>query len=72
MVAPSGPLLSLPFAVLLTGPADPARLAEAPWLIREMTISHVPSAANFVVVAPDCGDLARVASRGSASATSVP
>ena len=48
VVAPSGPLLSLPFAVLLTGPADPARLAEAPWLIREMTISHVPSAANFV------------------------
>ena len=50
VVAPSGPLLSLPFAVLLTGPADPARLAEAPWLIREMTISHVPAAANFVAL----------------------
>ncbi len=48
VVAPSGPLLSLPFAVLLTGPADPARLGEAPWLIRDFAISHVPSAANFV------------------------
>jgi CHAT domain-containing protein len=48
VVAPSGPLLSLPFAVLLTGPGDPARLAEAPWLIRDFTIAHVPSAANFV------------------------
>ncbi len=50
VVAPSGPLLSLPFAVLLTGPGDPARLAEAPWLIREFTIAHVPSPANFVAL----------------------
>jgi len=48
VVAPSGPLLSLPFAVLLTGPGDPARLGEAPWLIRDFPIAHVPSAANFV------------------------
>jgi CHAT domain-containing protein/tetratricopeptide (TPR) repeat protein len=48
VVAPSGPLLSLPFAVLLTAPADPTRLGEAPWLIRDFTIAHVPSAANFV------------------------
>ncbi len=48
VVAPSGPLLSVPFAVLLTGPADPARLTDAPWLLREFTIAHVPSAANFV------------------------
>ncbi len=48
VVAPSGPLLSLPFAVLLTGPGDPARLTEAPWLIRDFPIAHVPSAANFV------------------------
>jgi CHAT domain-containing protein len=48
VVAPSGALLSLPFAVLLTGPGDPALLGEAPWLIREFTIAHVPSAANFV------------------------
>jgi len=50
VVAPSGPLLSLPFAVLLTGPAEPSQLAEAPWLLRDFTISHVPSAANFVAL----------------------
>ncbi len=50
VVAPSGVLLSLPFPLLLTGPADPADLAGAPWLIRQMTIAHVPSAANFVAL----------------------
>jgi CHAT domain-containing protein len=50
VVAPSGPLLSVPFALLLTGPADPANLQGAPWLIRQMTIAHVPSAANFVAL----------------------
>jgi CHAT domain-containing protein len=50
VVAPSGPLLSLPFALLLTGSADPANLQAAPWLIRQMTIAHVPSAANFVAL----------------------
>ncbi|HEV7264400.1 MAG TPA: CHAT domain-containing protein [Falsiroseomonas sp.] len=47
-VAPSGPLLALPFEVMLTGPADPDRLAEAPFLVRRMAIAHVPAAANFV------------------------
>jgi CHAT domain-containing protein len=47
VVAPPGPLLALPFEVLLTGPADPARLAEAPWLVRRFTLAHVPSPANF-------------------------
>ncbi len=50
VVAPSGALLSLPFSVLLTGPGDPSHLADAPWLIRQMTIAHVPSAANFVAL----------------------
>ncbi|MGA3398464.1 MAG: CHAT domain-containing protein [Acetobacteraceae bacterium] len=50
VLAPSGALLSLPFAVLLTGPGDSVRLAEAPWLIRDFTIAHVPSAANFVAL----------------------
>ncbi len=50
VVAPTGRLLALPFAVLLTGPADAANLAAAPWLIRQMTIAHVPSAANFVAL----------------------
>jgi CHAT domain-containing protein len=48
VVAPSGPLLSLPFEVMLTGQADPTRLAEAPWLVRQFTIAHVPAPSNFV------------------------
>ena len=48
VIAPTGPLLSLPFEVLLTGPADLGKLAEAPWLLREATITHVPAATNFV------------------------
>ena len=48
VVAPSGPLLSLPFEVLLTGPADDAHLADAPWLLRRFTITHVPAPSNFV------------------------
>jgi len=47
-VAPSGPLLALPFEVLLTGPASPTDLAQAPFLVRRVAISHVPAAANFV------------------------
>ena len=50
VVAPSGPLLALPFAVLLTGPASQADLGGAPWLIRQMSLAHVPSAANFVAL----------------------
>ncbi len=48
VVAPSGPLLSLPFEVLLTGPAEPTHLAEAPWLARQFTLAHVPAPSNFV------------------------
>ncbi len=48
VVAPSGPLLSLPFEVLLTGPAQADDLANAPWLLRRFPIAHVPSPANFV------------------------
>lgn len=50
VVAPSGALLALPFAILLTGPAHADDLAAAPWLIRQMPISYVPSAANFVAL----------------------
>jgi CHAT domain-containing protein len=46
--APTGPLLSLPFEVMLTGPADPTKLATAPWLVRQATITHVPAPTNFV------------------------
>ncbi len=47
-VVPSGPLLSLPFGVLLTGPAEQDDLAGAPWLIKQVAIEHVPAPANFV------------------------
>lgn len=48
VVAPSGPLLSLPFALLPTGPADQTDLSHAPWLIRTTNLAYVPAAANFV------------------------
>ena len=48
VVAPTGPLLSLPFEVLLTGPTSQDKLAEAPWLIRQYTLAHVPAPSNFV------------------------
>ncbi len=48
VVAPTGPLLSIPFGLLLTGPADPANLVRAPWLLRQASIAHVPAASNFV------------------------
>ncbi|WP_158927920.1 CHAT domain-containing tetratricopeptide repeat protein [Acidisphaera sp. S103] len=47
-VAPSGSLLSVPFAALLTGSATAGDLSQAPFLIRSVAISHVPSAASFV------------------------
>lgn len=50
IVVPTGPLLSLPFEVLLTGEASPTALAAAPWLVRQFPISHVPAAANFVAL----------------------
>jgi CHAT domain-containing protein len=48
VVVPSGPLLAVPFEVLLSGPADAAHLAQAPWLVRQFTLTHVPAPANFV------------------------
>ncbi len=47
-VVPSGALLALPFEIMLTGPADPANLAGAPWLMQRFAITHVPAPANFV------------------------
>ncbi len=56
VVAPPGPLLALPFEVLLTGPADPSRLSVAPWLARRFTLAHVPSPANFTGLRKIAGD----------------
>lgn len=54
VVAPTGPLLSLPFGILVTGPtgsglaqANPGR---APFLLRRMSVAHVPAASNFVAL----------------------
>jgi CHAT domain-containing protein len=47
-VAPTGTLLSIPFGALLTGPATADAFDKAPFLIRRMTVSHVPSVASFV------------------------
>ncbi|MBN9559625.1 MAG: CHAT domain-containing protein [Alphaproteobacteria bacterium] len=47
-VAPTGAMLALPMEVLLTGPADAGNLAQAPWLVRKFSLSHVPAASNFV------------------------
>lgn len=49
VVAPAGPLLAVPFNILLTGPAGPD-LAKAPWLVRRMAVTHVPAAANFIAL----------------------
>ena len=54
-VVPAGPLLALPFEVLLSGPADAHKLAEAPWLVRRFTLTHVPAAANFVSLRKTAG-----------------
>ena len=43
ILVPDGPLLGLPFGMLLTGPADTGSLATAPWLIRRHAIVHAPS-----------------------------
>jgi len=48
VVAPSGPLLALPFSLLPTGQANPNDLGNAPWLVRQTTLAYVPAAANFV------------------------
>jgi CHAT domain-containing protein len=49
-VAPAGPLLALPFEVLLTDDARPDDLTRAPWLLRKYVLAHVPSASNFVTL----------------------
>ena len=46
-IAPAGPLLALPFDVLLTAPAT-GPLGGAPWLLRRFSLTHVPSPGNFV------------------------
>ncbi len=47
-VAASGSLLSIPFTLLLTAPHADPELAKAPFLVRQYSISHVPSVGGFV------------------------
>jgi CHAT domain-containing protein len=47
VVIPSGPLASLPFALLITQPPPSSSTVEPAWLIRRMALSHVPSLRSF-------------------------
>jgi CHAT domain-containing protein len=49
-ISPAGPLLSLPFEVLLTGPASRKDYAGAPWLVKQYAIAHVPEPGNFLAL----------------------
>ena len=55
VVVPTGALLSLPFELMLTGPAAASDLAHAPWLMQRFAITHVPAAANFVTLRRTAG-----------------
>ena len=50
IVVPDGPLLGIPFGMLLTGAAEAGNLGAAPWLIRRHAIEHVPSAQTLVTL----------------------
>lgn len=64
LVAPDGPLMSIPFTLLLTAPAEPERLREAAWLVRRHAVVHVPS--------PQILATLRGAGAGGASAAPLP
>ena len=48
IVAPSGPLASLPFALFVTEQPTPRGYQSAQWLIRRTALSEVPSARAFI------------------------
>ncbi len=50
VVVPDGPLLSLPFAMLLAEPAAPDALGQAAWLVRRHAIAHTTSPQALVKV----------------------
>src|SRR5688500_20019015 len=59
-VSPDGPLLLLSFEALLTGPAPPGRgYAGLPYLIRQRSITYVPSAS----VLAELGEIGRASCR---------
>jgi len=51
IVAPDGPLLAVPFALLLRrAPPDPEQLGSAEWLIKRHAVVHVPSPQTLVTL----------------------
>ena len=49
-VAPAGPLLALPFALLVTQPAAAGDYAGASWMGERFALAHVPAPANFIAL----------------------
>jgi CHAT domain-containing protein/Tfp pilus assembly protein PilF len=47
IISPDGPLLLLSFEALLTAPAGGSSFADLPYLIREKSVTYVPSASVF-------------------------
>lgn len=50
LVAADGPLLSIPFNLLVAGTPVDGPLAAQPWLVRRMAVVHVPSAQTLVTM----------------------
>jgi CHAT domain-containing protein len=50
VVVPDGPLLALPFGMLLMDDPASGSIGSFPWLIRRHSIVHVPSAQAFVTI----------------------
>jgi CHAT domain-containing protein len=50
VVVPTGPLLALPFGLMLTEPAEPTALRDAAWLLRRYAVVHTTSPQALVTV----------------------
>lgn len=48
VVVPSGPLSSLPFALLVTKPPLAGQYVGVPWLVKDLAISYSPTISSFV------------------------
>jgi CHAT domain-containing protein len=58
---PDGPLLSIPFSLLVAGPREGQPLSAQPWLVRRFAIQHVPSAETLVTTRNAAGGAASTA-----------
>ena len=50
VIAPNGPLVNLPLALLVTDPPSGASYGKAAWLIRRFSLTEVPSARAFLLL----------------------